>query len=61
MASGEGNGPALGGVIERLLEGREDLAIGAAFLPSAWGGDAALSFPGKVASARSLGRRASTR
>jgi hypothetical protein len=50
MASGEGNGPALGAVIERLLEGREDLAIGAAFAPSARGGDSALAFPGKVAS-----------
>src|SRR6202162_621289 len=31
MASGEGNGPALEGVIERLLEGRDDLAVGPAF------------------------------
>lgn len=50
MASGEGNGQALGGVIERLLEGRDDLAIGAAFAPVARLAESALAFPGKVAS-----------
>ncbi|HEY8674144.1 MAG TPA: thioredoxin-like domain-containing protein [Candidatus Dormibacteraeota bacterium] len=50
MASGEGNGQALGGVIERLLEGRDDLAVGAAFAPSARRSESALAFPGKVAS-----------
>jgi thiol-disulfide isomerase/thioredoxin len=50
MASGEANGQALGGVIEQLLEGREDLAIGAAFAPVSVSSNAALAFPGKVAS-----------
>jgi len=50
MASGERNGQALGGVIERLLEGRDDLAVGAAFTPVAPRSESALAFPGKVAS-----------
>jgi thiol-disulfide isomerase/thioredoxin len=50
MASGEGNGQALGGVIERLLEGRDDLAVGAAFAPHAQRNESSLAFPGKVAS-----------
>jgi thiol-disulfide isomerase/thioredoxin len=50
MASGEGNGQALGGVIERLLEGRDDLAVGAAYAPLAPRSESALAFPGKVAS-----------
>jgi NHL repeat len=37
-------------VIERLLEGREDLAIGPAVAPPAPSGESALAFPGKVAS-----------
>jgi thiol-disulfide isomerase/thioredoxin len=50
MASGEGNGPALGGVIAQLLEGRSDLAAGPAFTPVALGSETTLAFPGKVAS-----------
>ena len=50
MASGEGNGPALGGVIAQLLEGRADLAAGPAFTPVSLSTDRRLSFPGKVAS-----------
>ncbi|MGA7988204.1 MAG: thioredoxin-like domain-containing protein [Candidatus Dormiibacterota bacterium] len=50
MASGEGNGEALGGVIEQLLDGRTDLAVGAAFTPVRVTARAALAFPGKVAS-----------
>ena len=50
MASGEGNGAALGGVIEQLLEGRADLAAGPAFTPVRITAKAALAFPGKVAS-----------
>ncbi len=50
MASGEGNGEALGGVIEHLLEGRTDLAVGAAFIPVQRGAGPILAYPGKVAS-----------
>ncbi len=50
MASGEGNGTALEGVIAQLLEGREDLAVGPAFAPVAVRSDHTLAFPGKVAS-----------
>ncbi|HVC40951.1 MAG TPA: thioredoxin-like domain-containing protein [Candidatus Saccharimonadales bacterium] len=50
MASGEGNGAALGGVIAQLLDGRSDLAVGPAFSPVAPGTDTTLAFPGKVAS-----------
>ena len=50
MASGEGNGPALGGVIAQLLDGRSDLAAGPAFTPVALSSDTTLAFPGKVAS-----------
>jgi thiol-disulfide isomerase/thioredoxin len=50
MASGEGNGQALGGVIEHLLEGREDLATGPAFTPVSLARETTLSYPGKVAS-----------
>jgi thiol-disulfide isomerase/thioredoxin len=50
MASGEGNGAALGGVIEQLLDGRGDLAAGPAFTPVHPTATAALAFPGKVAS-----------
>jgi thiol-disulfide isomerase/thioredoxin len=50
MASGEGNGEALGGLIEQLLEGRGGLAVGAAFAPATMSPTAALAFPGKVAS-----------
>jgi thiol-disulfide isomerase/thioredoxin len=50
MASGEGNGPALGGVIEQLLEGRTDLAVGPAFTPARIAVKGVLAFPGKVAS-----------
>ncbi|MHB8489924.1 MAG: thioredoxin-like domain-containing protein [Candidatus Dormibacteria bacterium] len=50
MASGEGNGAALGGVIAQLLDGRGDLAVGPAFSPVAPGTDTTLAFPGKVAS-----------
>jgi thiol-disulfide isomerase/thioredoxin len=50
MASGEGNGPALAGVIEQLLDGRSDLAVGPAFTPVALGSETTLAFPGKVAS-----------
>ncbi len=50
MASGEGNGPALEGVVAQLLEGRTDLAIGPAFTPALPGGWHTLAFPGKVAS-----------
>jgi thiol-disulfide isomerase/thioredoxin len=49
MASGEGNGQALGGVIEQLLEGRTDLAVGSAFTPVRRSAGATLAFPGKVA------------
>jgi thiol-disulfide isomerase/thioredoxin len=49
-ASGEGNGPAVGDVIEGLLAGRDDLAVGPAFTPAHVGRRNALSFPGKVAS-----------
>jgi thiol-disulfide isomerase/thioredoxin len=49
-ASGEGNRHALGGLIEQLLEGRDDLAVGPAFTPVAVRPGAALAFPGKVAS-----------
>jgi len=48
--SGEGNGQALGGLIEQLLAGRDDLAVGAAFAPVSRGGASVLAFPGKVAS-----------
>ena len=50
MASGEGNGPALAGVIAQLLDGRNDLAVGPAFTPVSLGSDTTLAFPGKVAS-----------
>jgi thiol-disulfide isomerase/thioredoxin len=50
MASGEGNGEALGGVIEQLLDGRADLAVGPAFTPVRRGAGPTLAFPGKVAS-----------
>jgi thiol-disulfide isomerase/thioredoxin len=50
MASGEGNGPALGEVIQQLLDGRSDLAVGPAFTPAAVRAAHALAFPGKVAS-----------
>jgi thiol-disulfide isomerase/thioredoxin len=50
MASGEGNGPALAGVVAHLLEGRNDLAAGPAFTPTLPGGEHTLAFPGKVAS-----------
>src|SRR5579864_8517974 len=50
MASGEGNGPALGGVIAQLLEGRADLAMGPAFRPVLARDPHTLAFPGKVAS-----------
>ena len=49
-ASGEGNGPALGGVIEQALAGRDDIAVGPAFAPVHVQPAATLSFPGKVAS-----------
>jgi thiol-disulfide isomerase/thioredoxin len=50
MASGEGNGPALGSVIAQLLDGRTDLAVGPAFTPVRITANEALAFPGKVAS-----------
>jgi thiol-disulfide isomerase/thioredoxin len=50
MASGEGNGQALGDVIQQLLEGRDDLAVGPAFVPVPVQTGDALAFPGKVAS-----------
>lgn len=50
MASGEGNGPALGEVIQQLLDGRSDLAVGPAFAPVPVRTGDALAFPGKVAS-----------
>jgi DNA-binding beta-propeller fold protein YncE len=50
MASGEGNGAALGDVIQQLLDGRTDLAVGPAFTPVAVHTGGALAFPGKVAS-----------
>jgi thiol-disulfide isomerase/thioredoxin len=50
MASGEGNGPALAGVIAQLLDGHNDLAVGPAFTPVSVGTDTTLAFPGKVAS-----------
>ena len=50
MASGEGNGPALEGVVAQLLEGRSDLAAGPAFTPVRVRGEHNLAFPGKVAS-----------
>jgi thiol-disulfide isomerase/thioredoxin len=50
MAAGEGNRPALGAVIQQLLDGRTDLAVGPAFTPVAVRTDHALAFPGKVAS-----------
>ena len=50
MASGEGNGEALGGVIQQLLDGRTDLATGPAFTPVRISAQAGLAFPGKVAS-----------
>ncbi len=49
-ASGEGNGAALGGVIEQALAGRADIAAGPAFTPVQAARATALSFPGKVAS-----------
>jgi thiol-disulfide isomerase/thioredoxin len=50
MASGEGNGAALGDVIQQLLDGRSDLAVGPAFTPVSIAGSSTLAFPGKVAS-----------
>jgi thiol-disulfide isomerase/thioredoxin len=50
MASGEGNGQALGGVIDHLLEGRDDLATGPAFTPVSLVLETTLAYPGKVAS-----------
>ncbi len=50
MASGEGNAAALGDVIQQLLDGRSDLAVGPAFTPVAVRTGDALAFPGKVAS-----------
>ncbi len=50
MASGEGNGPSLEGIIAQLLDGREDLAVGPAFAPVATRSEHTLAFPGKVAS-----------
>ena len=50
MASGEGNGAALGDVIQQLLDGRSDLAVGPAFTPVAVQAPKTLAFPGKVAS-----------
>jgi thiol-disulfide isomerase/thioredoxin len=50
MASGEGNGQALGGVIELLLDGRTDLAVGPAFTPARRSAATTLAYPGKVAS-----------
>jgi len=49
-ASGEGNGPALGGVIEQALDGRDDIAVGPAFAPVHAARATSLAFPGKVAS-----------
>jgi thiol-disulfide isomerase/thioredoxin len=50
MASGEGNGPALEGVIAHLLKGRSDLASGPAFRPVPSEAAQTLAFPGKVTS-----------
>ncbi len=50
MASGEGNGAALGDVIQQLLDGRTDLAAGPAFTPVPVRTGETLAFPGKVAS-----------
>jgi thiol-disulfide isomerase/thioredoxin len=50
MASGEGNGSALEGVVAHLLEGRSDLASGPAFRPVPSEAAQTLAFPGKVAS-----------
>ena len=50
MASGEGNGESLGGVIEHLLSGRTDLAVGPAFTPVRRNAGTTLAYPGKVAS-----------
>ena len=50
MASGEGNGAALGDVIQQLLDGRSDPAVGPAFTPVAVQAPKTLAFPGKVAS-----------
>jgi thiol-disulfide isomerase/thioredoxin len=50
MASGEGNGAALGDVVQQLLDGRTDLAVGPAFTPVTVRTDHTLAFPGKVAS-----------
>ncbi len=50
MASGEGNGAALEGVVAQLLDGRSDLATGPAFTPVPARGERTLAFPGKVAS-----------
>ena len=49
-ASGEGNGPALEGVVAELLAGRSDLAVGPAFAPVPRRREHTLAFPGKVAS-----------
>ncbi|MBV9101178.1 MAG: redoxin domain-containing protein [Candidatus Dormibacteraeota bacterium] len=49
VAPGEGNGPALGDLIERLLAGR-DAPTAPAFLAATGPPDAALAYPGKVAS-----------
>jgi DNA-binding beta-propeller fold protein YncE len=50
MASGEGNAAALSDVIQQLLDGRTDLAVGPAFTPVTVRTGDALAFPGKVAS-----------
>jgi thiol-disulfide isomerase/thioredoxin len=50
MASGEGNAAALAEVIQQLLDGRSDLAVGPAFTPVAVRAANTLAFPGKVAS-----------
>ncbi len=50
MASGEGNGESLGGVIEHLLGGRTDLAVGPAFTPVRRNAGTTLAYPGKVVS-----------
>jgi len=49
-AAGEGNAAGLAGVIQQALDGRDDLATGAAFAPVHVAASSALSFPGKVAS-----------
>jgi thiol-disulfide isomerase/thioredoxin len=50
MASGEGNGQSLSGVIEHLLDGRTDLAVGPAFTSVRRSAGTTLAYPGKVVS-----------